>query len=157
MPLSEGGFQVVYPFGLWSRSSGVVKVLHCISMAWIWLVNDLNLHWHCTPPQNQPTSQVAAHTPAQQPRTEVNHTWHTQHRPSRVFVRILLVNTTQRASQAGLATLLHRHHPKLLRHAARPSQGARHHVELVITHGHTVNPRGGAGQEGRGEFPFKGG
>ena len=24
---SEGGFQVVYPLGLWSRSSGVVKVL----------------------------------------------------------------------------------------------------------------------------------
>ena len=23
--LSEGGFQVVYPLGLWSRSSGVVK------------------------------------------------------------------------------------------------------------------------------------
>ena len=26
MQLSEGGFQVVYPLGLWSRSSGVVKV-----------------------------------------------------------------------------------------------------------------------------------
>ena len=26
--LSEGGLQVVYPLGLWSRSSGVVKVLH---------------------------------------------------------------------------------------------------------------------------------
>ena len=26
--LSEGGFQVVSPLGLWSRSSGVVKVLH---------------------------------------------------------------------------------------------------------------------------------
>ena len=26
--LSEGGFQVVYPLGLWSRSSGVVKVLY---------------------------------------------------------------------------------------------------------------------------------
>ena len=26
--LSEEGFQVVYPLGLWSRSSGVVKVLH---------------------------------------------------------------------------------------------------------------------------------
>ena len=26
--LSEGGFQVVYPLGLWSGSSGVVKVLH---------------------------------------------------------------------------------------------------------------------------------
>ena len=26
--LSEGGFQVLYPLGLWSRSSGVVKVLH---------------------------------------------------------------------------------------------------------------------------------
>ena len=26
--LSEGGFQVVYPLGLWSWSSGVVKVLH---------------------------------------------------------------------------------------------------------------------------------
>ena len=26
--LPEGGFQVVYPLGLWSRSSGVVKVLH---------------------------------------------------------------------------------------------------------------------------------
>ena len=26
--LSEGGFQVVYPLGLWSRFSGVVKVLH---------------------------------------------------------------------------------------------------------------------------------
>ena len=25
--LSEGGFRVVYPLGLWSRSSGVVKVL----------------------------------------------------------------------------------------------------------------------------------
>ena len=25
---SEGGFQVVYPLGLGSRSSGVVKVLH---------------------------------------------------------------------------------------------------------------------------------
>ena len=24
--LSEGGFQVVYPLGLWSRFSGVVKV-----------------------------------------------------------------------------------------------------------------------------------
>ena len=31
--LSEGGFPVVYPLGLWSRSSGVVKVLY----AWIWL------------------------------------------------------------------------------------------------------------------------
>ena len=26
--LSEGGFHVVYPHGLWSRSSGVIKVLH---------------------------------------------------------------------------------------------------------------------------------
>ena len=26
--LSAGGFQVVDPLGLWSRSSGVVKVLH---------------------------------------------------------------------------------------------------------------------------------
>ena len=26
--LSEGGYQVVYPHGLWSRSSGAVKVLH---------------------------------------------------------------------------------------------------------------------------------
>ena len=26
--LSEGGFQVVNPLGLWSRSSGVVKVLY---------------------------------------------------------------------------------------------------------------------------------
>ena len=26
--LSEGGFQVVYPLGLLSRSSGVVKVLY---------------------------------------------------------------------------------------------------------------------------------
>ena len=26
--LSEGGFQVVYPLGLWSGSSRVVKVLH---------------------------------------------------------------------------------------------------------------------------------
>ena len=26
--LPEGGFQVVYPLGLWSRSSGVVKVLY---------------------------------------------------------------------------------------------------------------------------------
>ena len=28
MQLSEGGFQVVYPLGLWSRAPGVVKVLH---------------------------------------------------------------------------------------------------------------------------------
>ena len=26
--LSEGGFQVIYPLGLWSRFSGVVKVLY---------------------------------------------------------------------------------------------------------------------------------
>ena len=26
--LSEGGFQVVYPLGLWSRSAGVFKVLY---------------------------------------------------------------------------------------------------------------------------------
>ena len=26
--LSEGGFQVVYPLGLWSQSSGAVKVLY---------------------------------------------------------------------------------------------------------------------------------
>ena len=26
--LSKGGFQVVYPLGLWPRSSGVVKVLY---------------------------------------------------------------------------------------------------------------------------------
>ena len=26
--LSEGGFQVVYPLGLWSRFSGVFKVLY---------------------------------------------------------------------------------------------------------------------------------
>ena len=26
--LSEGGFQAVYPLGLWSRFSGVVKVLY---------------------------------------------------------------------------------------------------------------------------------
>ena len=26
--LSDGGFQVVYPLGLWSRFSGVVKVLY---------------------------------------------------------------------------------------------------------------------------------
>ena len=26
--LSEGGFRVVYPLGLWSRFSGVVKVLY---------------------------------------------------------------------------------------------------------------------------------
>ena len=28
MQLSEGGFQVVYPLSLWSRFSGVVKVLY---------------------------------------------------------------------------------------------------------------------------------
>ena len=28
MQLSEGGFQVVYPLGLWSRFSAVVKVLY---------------------------------------------------------------------------------------------------------------------------------
>ena len=28
MQLSEGGFMVVYPLGLWSWSLGVVKVLH---------------------------------------------------------------------------------------------------------------------------------
>ena len=28
MQSSEGGFQVVYPLGLWSRFSGVVKVLY---------------------------------------------------------------------------------------------------------------------------------
>ena len=28
MRLSEGGFQVVNPLGLWSRFSGVVKVLY---------------------------------------------------------------------------------------------------------------------------------
>ena len=38
--LSEGGFQVVYPLGLWSRSSGVVSPI------WIWLVNYLHLHLH---------------------------------------------------------------------------------------------------------------
>ena len=37
--LSEGGFQVVYPLGLWPRSSGVVK-----SPIWIWLGNYLHLH-----------------------------------------------------------------------------------------------------------------
>ena len=26
--LSEGGFQVVYPLGLWSRFTGVVKVVY---------------------------------------------------------------------------------------------------------------------------------
>ena len=31
---SEGGFQVVYPLGLWSRFSGGVK-----SPIWIWLAN----------------------------------------------------------------------------------------------------------------------
>ena len=37
--LSEGGVQVVYPLGLWFRSSGVVKVLYGI-----WLANYLHLH-----------------------------------------------------------------------------------------------------------------
>ena len=37
--LSEGGFQVVYPLGLWSRCSRVVKV-----QVTIWLVNYLDLH-----------------------------------------------------------------------------------------------------------------
>ena len=47
--LSEGGFQVVYPLGLWSRSSGVVKVLKKkkkkkqIGYIWIWLVNYLHI------------------------------------------------------------------------------------------------------------------
>ena len=36
--LSEGGFQVVYPLGLWSRS--------CQSPTWIWPVNYLHLHLH---------------------------------------------------------------------------------------------------------------
>ena len=40
--LSEGGFQVVYPLGLWSQSSGVVKVF----FTWIWLVNCLHLHYN---------------------------------------------------------------------------------------------------------------
>ena len=31
--LSEGGFQVVYPLGLWSRSSGVVKFKSYMDMA----------------------------------------------------------------------------------------------------------------------------
>ena len=38
--LSEGGFQVVYPLGLWSRFSGVVSQ----SRTWIWLGNYLHLH-----------------------------------------------------------------------------------------------------------------
>ena len=38
--LSEGSFQVVYPLGLWSRSSGVVKVLH----KRIWLVNYIYIY-----------------------------------------------------------------------------------------------------------------
>ena len=41
--LSEGGFQVVYPLGLWSRSSGSSS---CQSPICIWLVNYLHLHLH---------------------------------------------------------------------------------------------------------------
>ena len=37
--LSEGGFQLVYPLGLWSRFSGVVRF-------GAWLVNYLHLHLH---------------------------------------------------------------------------------------------------------------
>ena len=36
--LSEGGFQVVYPLGLWSRFSGVVKVLYGYGCAVRWVL-----------------------------------------------------------------------------------------------------------------------
>ena len=44
--LSEGGFQVVYPLGLWSRSRSQSR---CQSPIWIWLVNYLHLHLHLHP------------------------------------------------------------------------------------------------------------
>ena len=37
--MCEGGFEVVYPLGLWSPLSGVVKVI-----VRIWLVNYLHSH-----------------------------------------------------------------------------------------------------------------
>ena len=42
--LSEGVFQVVYPLGLWSRSSGVVKVPYVHIR--IWLAKCLHLRLH---------------------------------------------------------------------------------------------------------------
>ena len=67
---------------------------------------------------------LTEHTPAQQPCTHVKCIWHTPRRTGKVIVRILVVNTTQCASQAGRAALLHVHHPRPLRHAASPSRGA---------------------------------
>ena len=51
--LSEGGFQVAYPLGLWSRFSGVDIVLYGV-----WLVNHLHLHGSMV--QVQPCQQCSS-------------------------------------------------------------------------------------------------
>ena len=49
--LAEGGFQVAYPLGLWSRFSGGLSPIQ------MWLVNyfHLHLHTHEVPQQHQPS------------------------------------------------------------------------------------------------------
>ena len=51
--LSEGGFQVVYPLGLWPP-----VLRSCQSPIWIWLVNYLHLYLHLQlHPKPRPASQ----------------------------------------------------------------------------------------------------
>ena len=42
--LSEGGFQVVYPLGLWSLFSGVVKVLYGCGQFIIYIYIDIYIY-----------------------------------------------------------------------------------------------------------------
>ena len=56
-------------------------------------------HW--TPPQN-PTRQVAEHTPAQERCKHIKCTCHTLHRLTRIIVGILKLNIPQCASQGHL-------------------------------------------------------
>ena len=60
-------------------------------------------------------------------------TWHTLHTPSKVIVKIIFINTPQCMSQAqaGLAALLHRHHPQTL--PANPETPSTPSVGAAIT------------------------
>ena len=80
--LSEGGFQVVYPLGLWSRSSGVVKVLYGYGQQTIFIYTCTYNKPTCNsiPEPHQVTTHMHPHT----------HTWcvihthacmHAQRRP----------------------------------------------------------------------------